>query len=155
MAVGGAVKALKKGRLDAFRNELTPEARLTLGAAEKAEPIRQKLAGYTHVSAGPALLVSAAQGNQGFGHFGDVKRTYEATIAGSPRPGSPPEAIYTFTLDCSLAYEQYHHDETPETCNTTIDDNGVPWTSCSGGSAAYDSIDLTESCAVADVAEAR
>jgi len=117
--------------------------------------IRQTLARYTNPSFGPALLVSSRQGDQGYGHFGDVQRTYETTLAASPRRGAPRQPIYTLRVKCRISYESVHHDEVPDSCTTTIDDNGIPWTTCSGASPAYDSIDYRETCSVARIEETR
>ncbi|HXA19804.1 MAG TPA: hypothetical protein VN380_22665 [Thermoanaerobaculia bacterium] len=146
-----AVNAAKKGKLTQFQSQLTDRARSTIGTEQGMDAIRQKLAHYTGLSVGQALLVSSKQGDQGYGHIGDVLRTYKAIVAGSQRKGAPPEAIYTFFLKCRISYEEFHHDEVSESCTTTIDANGIPWTNCSGGSPAYDSIDYCESCAVARI----
>ena len=147
----GTIDAAVKGKLDDFREQISPDARATLGSEQGMRAMQQELAGYTHISVGPALLVSAHQGEQGYDHYGDVLRNYQATVSGVHDKDAPPALIYTLQLQCSLAYHQYHHDEVAETCNTTIDDNGVPWTSCSGGSPAYDSIDLDETCGITGV----
>jgi hypothetical protein len=146
-----AVKAAMKDRLDKFRDQLTPEARSTLGTQRGMGAMHQKLAGYTNVTVGEALVTSAKQGDQGYDHYGDVLRMYEATVSGSAAKDAPPELIYTLQVQCTLAYGVYHHDETSESCSTTIDQNGVPWTNCTPGTPAYDSIDLGESCAVAGI----
>lgn len=148
-----AVDAAVKGKLDAFRRQLAPKAQSTLGTEQGMNAIRQKLAYYKNVSVGPALMISSKQGDQGYGHFGDVQQRFEATVAGSPAKGSPPEPIYTIQLQCDIAYDQYHHDATNESCTTTIDENGIPWTNCTPGSDAYDSIDLGESCAITAINE--
>jgi hypothetical protein len=150
-----AVDAARKGKLNEFRSQLTDDARWKLGTGQAMDAIREKLAHYTNLSIGPALLISSKQGDQGYGHVGDVRRTYNATVAGSSRKSAPPEAIYTLLLKCRISYDEDHHDEVPEGCTTTIDDNGIPWTNCTAGSAAYDSIDYGESCWVAKIEEAK
>jgi len=151
---GRALDDVRKGNLKDFQSQLTDKARPTLGTQQEMDAIRQRLSGYASVSVGPALLISSRQGDQGAGQVGDVRRTYTATVTGSPRKGAPIQAIYTLFLKCMLSYDLYHHDEVPESCTTTIDPNGVPWTSCTGGSAAYDSVDLSESCLISKIEEA-
>ena len=154
MTAGRALDAVRKGDLKNFQGQLTDKARPALGTDQEMGAVRQKLGHYTNVSAGPPLLISSRQGNQGAGHIGDVRRTYTATVSGSPRKGAPSQAIYTLFLKCRLSYESYHHDEVPESCTTTIDENGIPWTNCTGGSPAYDSLDLGESCLISKIEEA-
>ncbi|HSY48566.1 MAG TPA: hypothetical protein VLC46_07140 [Thermoanaerobaculia bacterium] len=154
MTAGRALDAIRKGNLKDFQGQLTTKARPALGTEQEMAAVRQTLGHYTNVSVGSPLLVSSRQGNQGDGHVGDVRRTYTATVSGSPRKGAPPQAIYTLSLKCLLSYESYHHDEVPESCTTTIDENGIPWTSCTGGSPAYDSLDLGESCLISKIEEA-
>jgi hypothetical protein len=154
LTAGRIVNAAQKGKLNDFQSQLTGRAKATLGSQQGMDSVRQKLAQYTNLTVGPALLISSKQGDQGYGHFGDIKRTYQTTVAGSPRKGAPPEAIYTFFLKCLIDYRVFHYDETPESCTTTIDENGIPWTNCTGGSPAYDSIDYVESCSVSRIEEA-
>jgi hypothetical protein len=148
-----AVDAARKGKLTQFQSQLTGSARSTIGTEQGMDAIRQKLAHYANLAVGPALLVSSKQGDQGYGHAGDVLRTYKAILAGSQRKGDPPQAIYTLFLKCRISYEAFHHDEVSESCTTTIDANGIPWTNCSGGYPAYDSIDYSESCSVSRIEE--
>lgn len=146
-----AVTAARKGQLTQFQRLLTTKAQSTIGTEQAMQAIRQTLARYTNPSIGPALLVSSKQGDQGYGHVGDVRRIYETTLTASPRRGAPPQPLYTLRVKCRISYEPVHHDEVPDSCTTTIDDNGIPWTTCSGASPAYDSIDYQESCWVAGI----
>ncbi len=137
-----------ESRLDAFRSQLSPEAQSTLGTPAAIDAIRQKLAGYAHVSIGDARLKSAQKGNQGYGHSGDVRRTYEARVSGSASKGAPAELIYTLELQCVLSYGVSRHDEAAESCPTMIERTDVPWTNCTPGAPVTDSIGLRESCAL-------
>jgi hypothetical protein len=150
-----AIDAARKGKLNDFRSQLTGKARPALGTQQEMDAIRQKLAHQANVSVGPTLLISSRQGDQGYGHFGDVRRTYQATVTCSPKKGAPVQAIYTLFLRCLISYDTYHHDEVPESCTTTIDENGVLWTNCNAGFPAYDSIDLGESCLISRIEEAQ
>ncbi len=148
-----AVHAAMKGNLDRFQQQLSPEAKSTLGTPQAMDAIRQKLAGYTNVVVADPLLMSSRQGDQGYDHFGDVERTYEAQVSGSSAKDAPAELIYAVQVQCALSYGVYHYDETSESCSTTIDQNGVPWTNCTPGTPAYDAIELGESCAVGGIRE--
>jgi len=147
------VDAAKKGDAGAFRSELTDEARTTFGADEQMAAISEKLARYSRVAVGPAFLVAAKQGDRGGGDIGDVERTYKLTIAGVSHRGRPPEAIYELLLHCELSNETVHYDETPESCTTTIDENGIPWQNCTPGTPASDGVVLMESCKVGGIEE--
>ncbi|HKS25345.1 MAG TPA: hypothetical protein VJZ76_21305 [Thermoanaerobaculia bacterium] len=147
------VDAAKQGDAGTFRSELTDEARAKFGAGEQMAAIRQKLARYSRVAVGPAFLVAAKQGDRGGGDIGDVKRTYKVTVAGVSHRGRPPEAIYELLLRCELSNETVHYDATPESCTTTIDENGIPWPNCTPGSPASDGVVLMESCKVGGIDE--
>lgn len=151
---GRALDDVRKGNLKDFQSQLTDKGRPALGTQQEMDAIRQRLAQFTHVSLGPALLISSRQGDQGAGQIGDIRRTYTVTVTGSARKGAPIQAIYTLFLKCLISYDLYHHDAVSDTCSTTIDADGVPWTNCSGGSAAYDSVDLGESCLISKIEEA-
>lgn len=147
------VHAAMKGNLDRFRQQLSPEAKSMLGTPQAMGAIRQKLAGYANVVVADPLLTSSRQGDQGYDHFGDVERTYEAQVSGSAAKDAPAELIYTLEVQCGLSYGVYHYDETSESCSTTIDENNIPWTNCTPGTPAYDAIELGESCAVSGIRE--
>ena len=148
-----AVHAAMKGNFDRFQKQLSPEAKLTLGTPQSMDAIRQRLAGYTNVVVADPLLTSSRQGDQGYDHFGDVERTYEAQVSGSAAKDAHAELIYTLQTQCDLSYGVYHYDETSESCSTTIDANNIPWTNCTPGTPAYDAIELGESCAVSGFRE--
>jgi hypothetical protein len=150
---GRAFDALKKGNLPKFRDQLTPKAQTTLGTQQEMDAIRQKLGRYTNLSLGPPLMASAKQGDQGYGHYGDVRRTYKVTVAASAGKSSPPQAIYTLVLKCLIGYDVVHYEEVAEVCSTSTDANGTPWTNCVGGTPAYNQVEYGESCAIAKVEE--
>jgi hypothetical protein len=147
-----AINAASKRDLKTFREALTPDAQATLGTEESMTSFAQEIGRYTNIAIGPALLVSAEQGDQGYGHTGDVRRQYETIVAGSPQEGAPLRKIYTVFLQCNDQYATNHVEETAPSCVTMPDPSGdlsQPWiTSCYGGSPGYDSLDLIEWCAV-------
>jgi hypothetical protein len=147
------VDAAEKGRLKRFQKQFSPAAQSTLATQQQMDAMHQKLALYTNISAEQALIVSSQEGDQDYGHFGTVLETYDVPILGSPAKKAPPELIYTLALQCAFIYKKFHHDETSESCTTTIDENNIPWTNCTPGTPAYDSIDLTEKCKVTGVDE--
>ena len=146
-----AVNAATKNRLDKFRKQLSEEAKKTLGTPAEFSVVRQKLVSHANVSVADPLMISSKKGDQGYDHYGDVQRNYEANVSGSAEKDAPAELIFTLRVQCNLAYGVYHHDETAESCTTTIDQNNIPWTNCTPGTPAYDSIDLGESCKVTGI----
>ncbi|HJW93983.1 MAG TPA: hypothetical protein VJ901_10210 [Thermoanaerobaculia bacterium] len=141
--VSRTVNAAKHGQLAAFESQLTDDARATLGSARAMDAIRQKLGGYHHIEIGPPLLVSS----------NDAGRTYKTVVAGLARRGEAAEAVYTVFLRCTLENQTVHQDETPETCTTLIDDNGIPWQNCTPGTPASDYVVQMESCGVEKIEE--
>ncbi|HXH40330.1 MAG TPA: hypothetical protein VNN08_17000 [Thermoanaerobaculia bacterium] len=152
---GRAIDAARNGKLSDFRSQLTDNARRTLGTQQQMDAIRQKLAHSTNVSVGEATLIGSGQSDRGAGRIADVRRTYEAIVIGAPKKGAPIQAIYRLFLKCLISYNVYHHDAVSDTCTTTIDANGIPWTNCVGASPAYDSLDLGESCLISGIEEAQ
>jgi hypothetical protein len=145
-----AVDAATKGRLDAFRSQLSPAAQSTLGTTEAIEALRQKLAGYANVRVGDARLTSAP-GNQADARSGEILRTYEAPVSGSASNGAPAELIFTLQLRCAVSYDENRHGEAPDSCSTMIERTDVPWTNCTPGAPAGDSTGLRESCALTGI----
>jgi hypothetical protein len=143
-----SVHAARNGRLAAFRSELTSESRTALGTEQEMTAIRQTLGRYSHFEIGPPLLVSSKKGDRGSGDIGDVERTYKTVIAGIERKGEPAKAVYTVFVRCTLEDQTVHQDETPETCTTVIDDNGIPLQNCTPGTPASDYVAVVESCGV-------
>jgi hypothetical protein len=145
------VDAAEKGRLKRFQKQFSPEAQSTLGTQQQMDAMHQKLALYTKVAVQPALIVSSQDGDQDYGHYGIVVENFDVPILGSPSAKAPPEPIYMFAVKCAFVYKKFHHDETAESCTTTIDENNIPWTNCTPGTPAYDSIDLTQKCKVTGI----
>jgi hypothetical protein len=148
MHANRVVDAAGKADLDAFRRELTPEARSTLGTPETMRTMEAELGHYTHVKVGPALLVARQRGDLGNGRIGDVRLDYRTTVAGSSRTGASRREIYTFLVRCTNHYETVHHTSQPDTCPRN---EGPPESVCAVGSPAYDSLEFVQSCNVADI----
>jgi hypothetical protein len=105
--LASAYDAIQNDRLEDFRKTLSPEMLQKYGTEEALSVFRSQFSTYQSVTLSESRLVHAVQGNQGFGHYGDILRVYEQSILGV-QPDGKREILYTATVNCTVEVRRTH-----------------------------------------------
>jgi hypothetical protein len=112
LTVRTAVKMARYGHPVNVHWFMTGPALDAFGTPEGLVVLRDKLSKVTAIE--KPQLIARAEGDQGYGHHGDVKRLFRASVSGRTRQGAP--ATYTAHVVCSVSYRSFYLPPESEHC---------------------------------------
>lgn len=112
LTVRTAVEVARHGHPVNVHWFMTGPALDAFGTREGLAALRDKLSKVTAIE--KPRLIARAEGNQGYGHHGDVKRLFSASVSGLTRQGAP--ATYTAHVVCVVSYRSFYLPPESEQC---------------------------------------
>ncbi|MFL6237809.1 MAG: hypothetical protein ACJ76N_32125 [Thermoanaerobaculia bacterium] len=145
--IKSAVSVARHGRIKSARTVMTGSALDAFGTKEGLAALHGKLSEILSID--PPELIGSDQGDQGYGHQGDIRRVFSTKVSGLTETGAP--ASYTAHITCKVTYEEVHTPEIKGIC--TLDPNNPGgMEQCDPDTPAFDWEGEAQHCRLSEIA---
>jgi hypothetical protein len=142
--IQSVVSVARHQRVRSASEVMTDPALAAFGTKEGLAALQEKLSKILSID--PPKIIQSDQGDQGYGHQGDVRRVFSTNVSGLTKAGDP--ATYTAQITCKVTYEEVHTPFIPGNCTWDPNTNTQQ---CDPDTPAYDWEGEVQDCRLSEI----